>query len=160
MWKCVLAAPAAADVLRMLVVPIPHALDAGGHESRALERVQLCARVDRNQHFAAAGTRRLGPPMGSNDDGSGSISAAAPADRRSSTATAQLNHLLLIMGRCSDEFPAELPQSSRPGTDPGELDRSIDRAFHLTHQFLTLGHPTPRERVVVDLHDLVSRPNA
>ena len=39
--------------------------------------------------------------------------------------------------------------------DLAEVDRRIDRAFHLTHQLLAIGHPAARERVVVDVTQLV-----
>jgi two-component system cell cycle sensor histidine kinase/response regulator CckA len=67
-----------------------------------------------------------------------------------------LRNLLMIMGRCIDSIRGEVPSRSPIERDLAELDRSIDRAFHLTHQLLSIGYPAPRERVVIDINQLVT----
>ena len=92
--------------------------------------------------------------MESNDDASGSIPLTA-ASRLALRLAHNLRNLLMIMGRCIDSIRGHVPVQSPIEDDLAELDRSIDRAFHLTHQLLAIGHPASRERVVVDVNQLV-----
>ena len=75
-------------------------------------------------------------------------------------ATVRLSHtlrnLLMIMGRCVDSIREAVPPRSPIDDDLGELDRTLDRAFHLTHQLLALGHPATPDRVVVDVNQLAA----
>ena len=89
------------------------------------------------------------------DDASGSISPLHLTVRAAVRLAHNLRNLLMIMGRCIDMIRTELPPNSAVENDLAELDRGIDRAFHLTHQLLALGQPARRERVVVDLNQLV-----
>jgi hypothetical protein len=92
--------------------------------------------------------------MESNDDASGSISPVNTAVRLAVRLAHNLRNLLMIMGRCIDSIRGHVPVQSPLENDLAELDRSVDRAFHLTHQLLAIGHPAPRERVVVDVNQL------
>jgi two-component system, cell cycle sensor histidine kinase and response regulator CckA len=94
--------------------------------------------------------------MESHDDASGSISPVTATVRVAVRLAHNLRNLLMIMGRCIDSIRGEVPAQSPLENDLAELDRSIDRAFHLTHQLLAIGHPAPRERVVVDVNELVA----
>jgi two-component system, cell cycle sensor histidine kinase and response regulator CckA len=94
--------------------------------------------------------------MESNDDASGSIPPVNAAVRLAVRLAHNLRNLLLIMGRCIDSIRGNVAPQSPIEHDLAELDRSIDRAFHLTHQLLAIGHPAPRERVVVDVNLLVA----
>ena len=84
----------------------------------------------------------------------------APALHAVLAATVRLAHtlrnLLMVMGRCVDAVRADVSPGSRADDDLGELDRTLDRAFHLTHQLLALGHPVSPDRVVVDVNQLVA----
>jgi two-component system, cell cycle sensor histidine kinase and response regulator CckA len=93
--------------------------------------------------------------MEHNDDASGLISPLHLTINAAVRLAHTLRNLLMIMGRCIDGIRAELPDTSAE-KDLAELDRCIDRSFHLTHQLLALGHPAPRERVVVDLNELLA----
>jgi signal transduction histidine kinase len=93
--------------------------------------------------------------MESNDDASGSISRLNASVEVAIRLAHNLRHLLMIMGQCLDSIRAEISSRSPIENDLAELDRSIDRAFHLTHQLLAIGHPAPCERVVVDVNQLV-----
>ena len=94
--------------------------------------------------------------MESNDDASGSISPLNATVEVAVRQAHNLRHLLMIMGHCIDSIRAEISSRSPIENDLAELDRRIDRAFHLTHQLLAIGHPAPRERVVVDVNQLVA----
>ena len=93
--------------------------------------------------------------MESYDDASGSTAPVTVAVRLAVRLAHNLRNLLMIMGRCIDSIRGQVPAHSPLENDLAELDRSIDRAFHLTHQLLAIGHPAPRERVVVDVNQLV-----
>ena len=96
-----------------------------------------------------------GPMQSNNDDDSGPISPVNAAVRLAARLGHNLRNLLMIMGRCIDSIRGQVPVQSPLESDLAELDRSIDRAFHLTHQLLAIGHPAPRERDVVDVNQLV-----
>jgi signal transduction histidine kinase len=87
----------------------------------------------------------------SNDETSGSIPTVA-------VQVAQLGHnlqnLLMIMGRCVDSIRGQLPAGSPIEDDLAELDRSIDRTFHVTQQLLAFGRPSSGGPVV-DINQLV-----
>jgi signal transduction histidine kinase len=93
--------------------------------------------------------------MEPHDDASGPISPVTAATRLAARLGHNLRNLLMIMGRCIDSIRGQVAMQSPIENDLAELDRSIDRAFHLTHQLLAIGHPAPRERVVVDVNQLV-----
>jgi two-component system, cell cycle sensor histidine kinase and response regulator CckA len=93
--------------------------------------------------------------MEKNDEGPGSASPLPATARIAARLAHNLRNLLMIMGRRIDSIRGELPARSAIEEDLAELDRNLDRAFHLTHQLLEIGHPARRERVVVDLNQLV-----
>ena len=93
--------------------------------------------------------------MEKNDEGPGSASPLPATARIAARLAHNLRNLLMIMGRRIDSIRGELPARSAIEEDLAELDRNLDRAFHLTHQVLEIGHPARRERVVVDLNQLV-----
>ena len=67
-----------------------------------------------------------------------------------------LRNLLMIMGQCADSMRRHAPREPRLDDDLTELDRTLDRAFHVTHELLAIGHPSAREPVVVDVNQLVT----
>jgi hypothetical protein len=66
-----------------------------------------------------------------------------------------LRNLLMIIGRSVDSIRDRMPAKSAIDDDLAELDRSIDRAFHVTDQLIGIAHPDFRERVVVDVNQAV-----
>ncbi len=93
--------------------------------------------------------------MEKNDEGPGSAPPLHAPARAAARVAHNLRNLLTIMGRCIDAIRGQLPARSPIEEDLAELDRSIHRAFHLTQQILSVGHPAPRERHVVDVNQLV-----
>jgi signal transduction histidine kinase len=94
--------------------------------------------------------------MGSKDDDARSVSPLHATVRVVVRLGHTLRNLLMMMGRSIDSIRGEVPPQSPIERDLAELDRSIDRAFHLTHQLLSIGYPTPRERVVMDINQVVT----
>jgi signal transduction histidine kinase len=93
--------------------------------------------------------------MESIDDASGWISPLQLTVRAAVRLAYDLRNLLVTMGRCIDVIRAELPSGSPAQDDLAELDRGIDRAFHLTRQLFNAAPPATRERVVVDLNQAI-----
>ena len=93
-------------------------------------------------------------PMQSNDDAPGSMPPLDIAAKAAQLAH-NLQNLLMIMGHCVDSIRGQVPSGSPFEDNLSELDRSIDRAFHMTQQLVALGRPTSAERVVLDVNQLV-----
>ena len=94
--------------------------------------------------------------MESNDDANATgLIAPLNAAARAAQLAHNLQNLLMIMGRCVDSIRGQLPAGSSVEDELAELDRSIDRTFHLTQQLLALGRPASGGRAVVDVNQLV-----